>query len=133
MLEFVIFCFDAELKSGFGLAQHESPVRLTAQHDPCNNRRVVLGPEHQPRVPARPGPFPTRAVLGLGSDGPLARYTPLFGFCEGTVSRNDSTPKNGRCKMTDLPRHIGMEFFTTIELIPKVFSFVGFVLYSSLK
>jgi hypothetical protein len=87
-----MFCFDAELKLGFRLAQHESPVGLTARHDPCNNRRVVPGLEHQPRMPARPGPFPTRAVLGLGSDGPLARYTHLFGFCEGTVSGNDSIP-----------------------------------------
>jgi hypothetical protein len=52
-----MFCFDAELKSGFG------PVR----HHPCNNRCAVPAPEHRPNACSL---FPIRDVVVLGADGP---------------------------------------------------------------
>jgi hypothetical protein len=62
--------FDAELKSGFRPARHESPIVMMARHGPYNNQCVVPGPEHQPDVPAQLNPFFIHVVLGLGADGP---------------------------------------------------------------
>jgi hypothetical protein len=53
----------------------------------------------------------------------MARWLDILtclAFARVPVSGNDLIPKNGRCKMIDLPQHIVMkEFFTTIELIRK--------------
>jgi hypothetical protein len=38
---------------GVGLAQHESPIGLTARHDLCNEDRVVPGPQCRPDMLAR--------------------------------------------------------------------------------
>jgi hypothetical protein len=65
-----LFYFCVELYSGFGLAQHGSPVGPTVRHGLCNGQRAVPGLEDRPSVPARHDLFLILAVLGPGSNGP---------------------------------------------------------------